>query len=353
MARVRELMLLRAKEPAKLWPLRKGGKVPEEHEPEPAAKEMAVQCNGSMLQPLQELAPTSAVSEKTPARQRNAGTQQVGLAERRHVSAGRGGTGTAAGSCPQQQHDGIQQSGADVVTPVAVRRAAPSKVSEHRRPRSGSGGGSCIAIGVTVGNANAADKVQLRPSRHGSVPSSAMATRAVMPADQTSLGSAALGDTMLQAKPTSAVQAVSDPKPEAAAAPPPRRFRMPAAADDSSAAPATRQLGKVPLYLVRRKEEAAKAKRRAALPAEPVPPPGYRRVDEEERRSTVSSLKTQRDEVQQGLRKLPFKIETLGQKQRERDLDCRLAQLDRLLGMFEKPVVFVPADSDPICARGG
>lgn len=113
-----------------------------------------------------------------------------------------------------------------------------------------------------------------------------------------------------------------------------------------------KDVGKVPAYLRRRQEEMAEERRRAARPPSPQPPPGYRKVCEEERQATLEVLRRRKAEVEKAQSSLPFKIETVGQRQREKDLADRLAHASRLLDMFGKPLVFVPADSDPLAAVG-
>lgn len=107
-------------------------------------------------------------------------------------------------------------------------------------------------------------------------------------------------------------------------------------------------LGKVPAFLKRRKAELEEEKRLAALPPEPTPPPGYRRIADGERLKMLETLRKRRTEVESQIRALPLRIETLGQRRREEDLDKHVAQLEKMLVMFNKPVVFVPADSEPI-----
>lgn len=107
---------------------------------------------------------------------------------------------------------------------------------------------------------------------------------------------------------------------------------------------------KVPDYLRRRMAKAEETRRREALPRPPKAPPGYRRVSEAERLGSLEALAKQRKAAQAVVNSLPFRIETLAQRRREKEAIEHLDHVEKLEAMFGQPEVYVPDDMEPLAA---
>jgi len=105
---------------------------------------------------------------------------------------------------------------------------------------------------------------------------------------------------------------------------------------------------KVPVYLRRRQAQATEEQRLAALPKRPQAPPGYRLVEEDERLGGLEALAQQRRIAQAAVNSLPFVIETMAQRRREKDASERLAHIEKLEAMYSKKEVYVPEDSEAL-----
>merc|ERR1712194_876420 len=104
---------------------------------------------------------------------------------------------------------------------------------------------------------------------------------------------------------------------------------------------------KVPAYLQKLNRERAAQKQREEeemVRRKDEPPPGYRVLAEEERVSTLQALLEKQEQLEQAYRKLPLKLETEGQKRRQRDLNAHLKEIEDNIAMLAKPRVLVKLD---------
>lgn len=105
------------------------------------------------------------------------------------------------------------------------------------------------------------------------------------------------------------------------------------------------EFGRVPQYLEERKAQwqEEEDERRRRMP-DPDCPAGMMLMSEEERRGTLSVLEQSREEAMQQLRRLPFVIETPSMRKKQEMLENKLREIDRALGIFSKPKVYVALD---------
>lgn len=109
--------------------------------------------------------------------------------------------------------------------------------------------------------------------------------------------------------------------------------------------PFARDGSNVPKYLQRVKdaivaEEQLIADRLGLRPNDGTPP-GCQLLPEDERLDTLSRLRQKQEELEARHRKLPLKIETLGQRQRVQELDNELKAIEDGIRTFSQPKVYI------------
>ncbi len=67
-------------------------------------------------------------------------------------------------------------------------------------------------------------------------------------------------------------------------------------------------------------------------------------LSEEERTETLAALRLKKEELETALQKLPLKINSEMHKQRERDFQTKLNEVEDTIKMFQRPRVLVKID---------
>lgn len=70
-------------------------------------------------------------------------------------------------------------------------------------------------------------------------------------------------------------------------------------------------------------------------------PPGTRLMPDDERQATLKDLKESRKEINTALEKLPVVSRTLAMDRHKKDLEDKMARIDRAIETFSKSVVYV------------
>ncbi|CDI97146.1 conserved hypothetical protein [Echinococcus multilocularis] len=99
--------------------------------------------------------------------------------------------------------------------------------------------------------------------------------------------------------------------------------------------------GKLPPYLLRRKKEEEKAAARKKAEERSTTPQGYRRMSEEERGDTLRSLEEAHAETLERLTRALIHMSTNGARNLRARLENRLSDLEEMISVFRKPVVFI------------
>jgi hypothetical protein len=105
-----------------------------------------------------------------------------------------------------------------------------------------------------------------------------------------------------------------------------------------------RDFGQVPRYLEDRKAQKMQeeAERRRNAPDLNCPP-GMVAMPDDERRSTLATLQASRQECIHQLERMPFVIETPSMKQKQKNLELKIREIDNAITLFSRPKVYVTA----------
>mmetsp|Transcript_21755 Transcript_21755/g.56478 ORF Transcript_21755/g.56478 Transcript_21755/m.56478 type:complete len:313 (-) Transcript_21755:262-1200(-) len=106
----------------------------------------------------------------------------------------------------------------------------------------------------------------------------------------------------------------------------------------------THHRGEVPEYLKHRKGEIAEEKMYIQqMAAEKEYPPGTRLLPEHERQDTLRILRESKKKAEDELRKMPLVVETFTLKEKKRQLENKLKEIEDAEKLFSQPKVYVEA----------
>ena len=112
--------------------------------------------------------------------------------------------------------------------------------------------------------------------------------------------------------------------------------------DSSGSVQKHRSYGKVPMYMKRmqlaKEDDARKTEEQARMA---LIPSGCREMSESERLDTIEDAKRKRGETLEELKRLPLRIETLGQRRRKIELEHTLTEVERTLDKLSHKTVLI------------
>ena len=106
-----------------------------------------------------------------------------------------------------------------------------------------------------------------------------------------------------------------------------------------------KSFGKVPTYIEKIKHEMhMTAEKREEERAKARMPPGTRLMTEDERVMTLEELNKQKREISDMLFSIPLSLKTEGLKNKKRDLELKLLEIERAVTTFSRKIVYIKQD---------
>ena len=103
-------------------------------------------------------------------------------------------------------------------------------------------------------------------------------------------------------------------------------------------------LSQVPAYLIKRQAEMhAEEERKLQAEADKDVPPGMIRMSEDERQKTLELLRTNKASIDEEYRRLPFRIETPSQIERQTRILEKIKEIDDAIKVFSRSPVYISA----------